>query len=166
MYKFLSVTALFLIGACNNSNTTKTAASDTAASSQTIHTNITDTVITTAKPMVVSGCYQMIMKQDTATLELSVKDTLLSGRLNFKQQEKDDNSGTLAGALHNDTIYADYTFQSEGQTSVREVAFKIQDGVLLQGFGDVIAKNNKAVFRDRNRLQFDTAHPFQKTACR
>lgn len=116
--------------------------------------------------MVLNGCYQMMMKRDTAALELTVKDTTVTGSLQYNLYEKDRNTGTLQGVLRNDIIYADYTFQSEGMTSVREVAFKIQDGALLQAVGAVSEQNSKVVFKDQATLQFPTDAPFLKTACR
>lgn len=165
MHKLFIVIVVFC-SCCNDDSAPVTAQKDTAQSSQTIHTNVTDTVVTNATPMVLTGCYQMILKRDTATLNLTVKDTTITGDLRYDWYEKDGNTGTLNGVLRNDTIYADYTFQSEGMTSVREVVFKIQDGGLQQGFGELNEQGGKIVFREPNRLQFQTANPFLKVACR
>lgn len=162
MYRFSIL--FLLLGACNN-NASTTASKDTAASSQTIHTNIRDTVVTNATPVVLNGCYQMLLKRDTATLRLNVKDSTVTGDLQYAFYEKDRNSGTINGVLRNDTIYADYAFQSEGTTSVRELVFKVQDGTLLQGFGDLTERNGKIVFQDKTKLQFQTANPFLKIQC-
>lgn len=166
MYKLSVLVFMLMLQACSNAGSdADTVQKDTALSSQTIHTNVTDTVVTGAKPMVLSGCYQMILKRDTATLHLTVKDTTVTGDLRYHWYEKDSNTGTLNGVLRNDRILADYTFQSEGVTSVREVVFKIQDSVLLQGFGELTEQKGKVVFQDLNKLQFLTANPFFKIAC-
>jgi hypothetical protein len=89
----------------------------------------------------------------------------VSGTLRYDWHEKDHNSGTIKGVLRNNSIYADYTFESEGMTSVREVVFKIQDTVLLQGFGALTEENGKIIFQHRDSLQFDTIHPFLKIMC-
>jgi len=116
--------------------------------------------------MVLAGCYQMILKRDTATLQLAVKDTTVTGDLRYDWYERDGNTGTLNGVLRNDRIYADYTFQSEGTTSVREVIFKIENGTLLQGFGNLKEEKGKVIFQEPDNLQFQTANPFFKIACR
>lgn len=161
-----AVVSVLLLCACGNSNSnTGIDQKDTALSSQTIHTNVADTIVTGARPMVLSGCYQMILKRDTATLHLTVTDTTVTGELRYNWYARDDNTGTVNGVLRNDRILADYTFQSEGSTSVREVVFKIQDSVLLQGFGELTEQGGKVIFQDRERLQFQTANPFFKIAC-
>lgn len=62
-------------------------------------------------------------------------------------------------------IYADYSFQSEGTTSVREVIFKISGDTLIQAFGDLIEKKGKIVFKDTNNLQYINSSPFIKASC-
>ncbi|HUP10666.1 MAG TPA: hypothetical protein VM187_00590, partial [Niastella sp.] len=83
MYKVLIVLSSLFFCSCGNDAATGTTLKDTVRSSQTIHTNITDTVVTGARPMVLSGCYQMILKRDTASLSLTVKDTTVTGTLRY-----------------------------------------------------------------------------------
>ena len=165
MYKYFLFLSVIMC-ACNNSTGSNSTSNDTAQSSQTIHNNIKDTVVTGTKPMVLNGCYQMTLKKDTAKLNLIVKDSTVTGDLNYNFYEKDRNMGTLNGVLRNDIIYADYTFRSEGMTSVREVALKIKDSVLLQGYGPMEERNGKMVFQNKEKLKFQTAHPFVKVICR
>ncbi len=164
MYKLLTALVVLLY-ACNDTSNTAATTNDTARSSQTIHTNVTDSVITTAKPMVLNGCYQMVLKRDTAFLNLMVTDTIVTGTLHYNFYEKDKNTGTLQGVLRNDRIEADYTFRSEGMTSIREVVFKLENGMLLHGSGDLTEKNGKILFQDKSKLQFQTANPFIKVPC-
>jgi hypothetical protein len=166
MHKLFILCSFFLF-ACNNNKdpNTVTLPPDSLASSQTVHANAADTIVTSSQPMVLSGCYEMVMKKDTATLELQVKDTTVAGKLNFHFFEKDRNEGQLTGVVRNDRIIADYTFKSEGMTSVREVVFKIKDHTLLQGFGDLKEVNGKLIFTNKNDLQFHTDNPFIKVDC-
>jgi hypothetical protein len=111
----------------------------------------------------ISGCYRMVIKSDTATMSLNIQGDSVSGSLSYHWLEKDRNNGTFKGEIRNDTlIVADYTFQSEGKTSVREVAFKIKDSILQQGYGELIQKNDTMFFRDANLIIFDTKNPFRK----
>ena len=134
-------------------------------SSATIHNNITDTLITDNKPVQLNGCYQMTMKEDTANLRLSLQDSTVTGNLEYHLKEKDRNTGTLAGVIRDGFIYADYTFQSEGVTSVREVAFKIEGDSLVPGFGDIKEVDRKVVFTDKASLQYQHESPFLKITC-
>lgn len=164
MYKYLLALA-FTWCACNN-NAGSNNAKDTAQSSQTIHNNISDTVVTGAKPFALNGCYQMTLKKDTAKLNLTVKDSTVTGDLQYHWYARDANEGTLKGVLRNNMIYADYTFRSEGLTSVRELVLKIQDSVLLQGYGPMQEQKGRMVFQKKDSLKFQTSHPFRKTACK
>lgn len=165
MHKILIALLFLACSSCNNGDSATAAMKDTAASSQTIHTNISDAVVTNKQPVMLNGCYQMAQKRDTATLSLALKDSTITGNLQYNLYQKDRNIGSLKGVLRGNTIYADYRFQSEGTTSVREVVFKIQDSVLLQGFGELTEKNGKVVFKNKENLQFQTTNPFHKVAC-
>jgi hypothetical protein len=165
MYKFLMLLLPVAWCACTNNTTTETTTNDTVASAQTIHNNITDTVVTTAKPIALNGCYQMILKKDTALLSLAVHDSTVTGNLQYHWYARDANHGTIKGVLRNNTIYADYTFRSEGLTSVREVVFKVVNDQLVLGYGDLTEQNGKVIFRNKEALQFQTANPFLKVVC-
>jgi hypothetical protein len=165
MHKLIWILIPVVLCACTNNTTTKVTDQDTAASAQTIHTNISDTVVTTAEPITLNGCYRMVLKKDTATLNLTVHDSTVTGNLQYHWFERDANDGTIKGVLRNDTIYADYTFRSEGLTSVREVVFKVDNDQLVQGYGDLTEQNGKVIFRNKAALQFQTANPFLKIAC-
>jgi len=110
-----------------------------------------------------AGCYRMIIKNDTAIMSLNTQGDSVSGSLSYNWYERDDNNGTFQGIIKNDSlIVADYTFQSEGMTSVRQVAFKIKDSMLLQGYGELQERNDTSFFRDVNLVIFDTKNPFRK----
>lgn len=115
------------------------------------------------KPADPGGCYRMIIKNDTAIMSLNTQGDSVSGSLSYNWYERDDNNGTFKGIIKNDSlIVADYTFQSEGITSVRQVAFKIRDSVLLQGYCELQERNDTSFFRDVNLVIFDTKNPFRK----
>lgn len=69
-------------------------------------------------------CYQYAANKDTIRLHVNRTGEKVSGTLLYSLYEKDRNQGTIAGTLKGDLLLADYTFQSEGMTSVRQVAFK------------------------------------------
>ncbi|MBO9570956.1 MAG: hypothetical protein J7497_01910 [Chitinophagaceae bacterium] len=115
------------------------------------------------KPVDLSGCYRMIIKKDTAVMSLNSSGDSVSGSLSYHWFEKDHNDGTFKGIIKNDSlIVADYTFQSEGSTLVRQVVFKIKDSILQQGYGELIMKNDTSFLRDPVLAVFDTKNPFRK----
>ena len=161
--RFSFVFLLLLLFACNNPSAS-TDAQDPATEGS-VHAGAADTLVTSAEPLVLTGCYEMTMKKDSAFLDLQVEDTIITGTLDFNFFEKDRNRGTLQGVLRNDLILADYTFQSEGVTSVREVIFKIKEGTLLHAYGEMKEQGGKLVFVDYADLQYPEANPFIKVSC-
>ena len=111
-------------------------------------------------------CYQYINKRDTATLSFKQDDHTISGSLGYNLYEKDRNAGTISGVVKGDTIVADYTFQSEGKSSVREVVWLKKGETLVEGFGEVQDVNGKTKFKAINKLTFTDAMVFTKTTCK
>ena len=89
----------------------------------------------------------------------------VNGKLKYNLVGKDKNEGTLIGNIYGDTIIADYTFDSEGVSSVREVAFLQKDGTYIEGYGDVVEANGKVSFKDRKKLKFDVKNTLAKIDC-
>ncbi|KAF2508439.1 hypothetical protein EYY60_15015 [Flavobacterium zhairuonense] len=90
----------------------------------------------------------------------------VNGKLTYNITGKDKNEGTLIGNMKGDTLIADYTFMSEGVSSVREVAFLQKDGTLIEGFGDVVQVNDKFTFKDKSKLKFDAKNTLSKVDCK
>ncbi len=128
--------------------------------------NMSETVSAdTAKPFVDSvttvqtsngkNCFAYIKNQDTILLTLNLKDTLATGKLVYNLYEKDKNTGTFNGFLRHDTLIANYTFLSEGMTSVRQVAFLLKGDILQQGSGNMKDQNGRLVFTNKKDIVFD-----------
>lgn len=101
--------------------------------------------------------YSSNIKKDTILMNLTIKgNQILSGKLIYNFYEKDKNEGTLIGELKGDTLLADYTFMSEGISSVRQVVFLKKGNTYIEGYGDVVEEaSGKVVFKDRKQLKFD-----------
>jgi len=156
----ISCVAVFV--ACSNNQTADNSLGNDSTTGA--HAGAADTIVHSTIALQ-NGCYEMIMKRDTATLSLQIQDTTIAGDLNFRWAEKDHNKGTIKGSIRDSLLVADYTFESEGLTSVREVVFKLQGDTIFQGFGELIEQNGKVIFKQRDQLQFNTAFPFIKVDC-
>ncbi|NGY38124.1 hypothetical protein FQU23_011450 [Flavobacterium sp. XN-5] len=112
-------------------------------------------------------CYQAIIGKDTITLTFMVNSVnQFEGELDYSYYQKDKSFGTLLGNVKGDTIFADYTFQSEGKTSVRELAFLKNDpNTFVEGHGEVVEVNGKAVFKDKSKIKFDGNIIYNKIEC-
>jgi hypothetical protein len=111
------------------------------------------------------SCYRHAMNGDTFSLKLTIAEEKVLGILSYNFAQKDDNMGTLEGTNVNKVIIADYSFTSEGQKSVREVAFHKVGKTYVEGFGEMEERNGKMVFKDRNAIKFDGPVVFQSVPC-
>lgn len=113
-------------------------------------------------------CYSAIIKKDTISLSLNIKENqIASGKLTYNFFEKDKNEGTLIGELRGDTLIADYTFMSEGVSSIRQVAFLKKGSTYVEGYGGVVDDNNgKVTFKDTKQLKFDGKTVLSKADCK
>ena len=140
--------SLLLSGAILSSCTSGTSEKKTV---EQVTTTVTDSTATPLK-----GCYIAVIKKDTIQLAVtSVNGSAVEGSLIYNFAEKDKSKGTFAGQYTNDILVADYTFNAEGTTSVRQVAFKkVADG-MVEGYGDTEMKDNKSVFKDQKAIKYD-----------
>jgi len=94
---------------------------------------------------VVQECYQAIIEKRTITLTVDVNNVnQFEGELDYSYYQKDKSFGTVFGNVKGDTVFADYTFQSEGKTSVRELVFLKKDGdTFVKGYGEILETNGE-----------------------
>ena len=148
--------AIITFIACNQTN-------NSSDSSQ----QIPDTTNTSENKNVapLTTCYMGSMGKDTFQLNVDVKENEVTGNLAYLFHEKDRQKGTLDGYMAGDTLLANYTFNSEGQTSVRQVAFLLKDEKAIEGYGDIEEKDGAMVFKDVKSLQFGQGLNLTKVPC-
>ena len=112
-----------------------------------------------------SNCYQYISNKDTVTLKTNSADGLLTGTLDYNFYEKDKNKGTIQGKMNGEMLIADYTFSSEGMLSVRQVVFKKVANDLIEGYGEIEVKGNKAKFRNLDSVTFNNMIVLKNIGC-
>ncbi|MEO5990161.1 MAG: hypothetical protein ABIP68_00875 [Ferruginibacter sp.] len=112
-----------------------------------------------------SGCYQLIIAQDTADMNLQESNDLITGTLKYNRFEKDDNDGTVALRWKSPYLIGWYTFQSEGKLSVREIKLLVNGTTLSEAYGDVASFVDTFKYKYPDNLNYETNHPFQKIAC-
>lgn len=162
MLKYFSILFMLSFAACGDNDNINTGV---ITKTNTAHNQAKNTFDTSARIIDLNGCYEMTIKQDTASMELTVRDTIVTGKLIYAWNEKDGNIGSLNGVLRGDLIFAEYTFESEGTTSTRELIFRLEDSLLQQAVGELDQKNNKIVYKDPDQLDFNTMPPFMKIPC-
>jgi hypothetical protein len=126
-----------------------------------------DTTIQQANPAPLPGatCYQAVIKQDTFRLQVLLTDGKAMGTLAYRFKEKDSSYGNIDGAMHGDTLFAIYTYQSEDRLSKREVAFLLSPSEAQEGYGTLEEDGDVMRFATHADLQFGTLMRMKQIAC-
>lgn len=118
------------------------------------------------QPTATNECYKYVKGKDTITASLIIDAQKVSGNLVYNLYEKDTNTGTILGTIKGDTLLADYTFQSEGQESIRQVIFLRKGKILTEGYGESKQEGNKFVFLNPKAIQFTSNTVLKEVSCK
>lgn len=111
-------------------------------------------------------CYGYALNRDTIYMALHIKDdSLVMGSLSYSLYKKDQRKGNLRGKLKNDSLFADYNYDSKGENSTREVFFLHTDAGFVEGNTNTEVKNDKIVFTDR-KFKLNDNYMLKRTDCR
>lgn len=150
---FLAIAGLAVV-ACNNESTTNQ--DNTAVPEKTEHASIPS-----------ATCYIGVSGKDSVILSVRKDDEgLVSGELSYLFYEKDKSRGTFDGRMKGDTLFADYTFSSEGMESKREIAFLQQGNTMTEGYGDATEIQGVMTFKDPKKLEFGKGFVLNQAECK
>jgi hypothetical protein len=155
IFQILIITAC-LFSSCNNKTDKEEQDNDTTGTAGTDQPEVTVNK---------KACFSYQVKNDSASMQITVSDNVVSGTLDYKLFEKDKNQGKIEGKISGDTLFANYTFVSEGTQSTREVAFLKKGNDWLEGFGPVEEKQGVMSFKDRSKLRFENGLLFKAVDC-
>ena len=153
---FILFSGAILLISCNNASKETTEATIMKDTSTPLENKI---MIPT------STCYSFFNGKDTFKLKVEIFPNVVTGKLSYNFFEKDSNNGTFEGKLHGDTLFADYTFMSEGKQSSRQIIFLLKDNVATEGYRDMEEKDGKMVFKNVHGITFQKGLVFSKTEC-
>ena len=129
----------------------------------------TDTTIVSSpinkKDTTIGGCYSQIINRDTASLQIEINESNVTGPLTYKIYQKDRNDGSIKAEIADSLITGWYLFKSEGIISVREVIWRIRPGQLWPAIGKMIQRHDTTMFGNPDKLEFDNKRPFVKVKC-
>jgi len=110
-------------------------------------------------------CYVLENSKDTVSLKMVIANNMVSGDLLYQYFEKDRNTGIIAGEMKGDTIFASYTFMSEGIESKREVVFLKKGNELIEGYAGINPATGEPDFSNHSAIKFDEKLVLQKAEC-
>ena len=158
MKKYYTLGWILFLAACTGPTNDETVNRDTVATRR-------DSLPSSPAANNIAGCYRMVIEKDTAHMELTQQDSIITGPLVYKRFEKDSNAGKLVLQIKKDRMEGWYTFSSEGKLTVRQFVFKYENGNLEEGYGDVIMKGDSVFFKYPSALRFEDRNPFIRSAC-
>ncbi|MFD2247257.1 hypothetical protein [Pontibacter ruber] len=112
-----------------------------------------------------SSCYTSTSPKDTVLLHMRRQGNNVTGSLIYSIFEKDRNTGTITGKFRGDTLFATYTFMSEGTESVRDLTFMKKGDELVEGYGTGDKQNGKSASGTRSRVRYGGGIILTKTDC-
>lgn len=152
-YIFYSLFAGAVFIACNNDKTVDSTTSETTSPAE-------------KSAVSKQECYTGTSGKDSVMLNLKTESDKIAGTLTYKFFEKDSNHGTIEGKIHGDTLLADYRFNSEGVSSVREVAFLKKGNSLQEGYGEIEEKEGSQKFKSPANLEFGKGFILEEKDCK
>jgi hypothetical protein len=111
------------------------------------------------------SCYTYVSDKDTIKLKLEKFPNVVTGMLAYLFYEKDKSRGTIDGVMRGDTLVADYTFMSEGKSSVRQVVFMVKGSIVTEGYGPQEEKDGKMIFKYLSTIDFSKSSKMQRIQC-
>jgi len=115
----------------------------------------------------VDYCYMSVLAKDSMFLSYKINNGNVTGKLKYKNFEKDSNSGDITGKVSGDTLKVNYKFASEGSSSEREIYFLQDSGVLLEGIGKYAENNStKLVYESPKAINFTKGQRLNPVDCK
>ena len=103
------------------------------------------------------SCYLGISGKDSTMISLDDNLGTITGKMRYNNFEKDSSSGDIIGIQNGDTLKLNYTFQSEGSLSEREIYFLKKKDQLLEGIGDHKTDGNKDLYANPSKLKYGSS---------
>lgn len=160
----LILSGLVILNSCEKNNATQKNVENKKPDTLAIDRNLRNQI---AEAENVDYCYMNVLAKDSVFLSYKISNGNVSGKLKYKNFEKDSNSGDITGKVSGDTLKVNYKFASEGSTSEREIYFLQDSGVLLEGIGKYAESNSsKSVYKSPKAINFTKGQRLTPADCK
>lgn len=156
-YILLVTLSVFLLN-CNKKVETTTPVTDSDSMTDTTE-KISDTLGTK------SFCYLGVTGKDSVFVSIDDNLGTVTGKMKYKNSEKDSSNGDLVGSKSGDTLKLTYEFASEGTTSKRDIFFIQKDGNLLEGIGNQKDENGQMKYADETKVAYKDGQKLETADC-
>ncbi|PIF45957.1 hypothetical protein CLU96_2973 [Chryseobacterium sp. 52] len=153
----LSSVSVFLMN-CNK----KTEVQAPKAETDTVA--VAEPVIDTLGPK--SFCYMGVTGKDSVFATIDDNLGTITGKLAYKNNEKDSSKGDVTGYKSGDTLKLTYEFQSEGTKSKRDIFFIQKDNILTEGIGDHKEEDGQSKYADEKKISYKDGQKLESADCK
>lgn len=152
----LGAVSAFLIN-CNK----KTEAPAPKVNTDTIA--VEESVIDTLGPK--SFCYIGAVGKDSVFASIDDNLGTITGKLSYKNSEKDSSKGDVTGFKSGDTLKLTYEFTSEGKKSKRDIYFLQKDNALTEGIGDHKEEDGQSKYTNEKKISYKDGPKLSTADC-
>lgn len=111
-------------------------------------------------------CYLGVTGKDSVFVSIDDNLGTISGKMSYKNFEKDSSKGDLFGYKSGDTLKLTYEFASEGMNSKRDIYFIQKDNLLTEGIGHQKDENGTMKYADERKISYKDGHKLEATDCK
>ncbi len=107
-----------------------------------------------------------VIGKDSMFLSYSISGGNITGKMKYKNFQKDSSSGDITGTVAGDTLRVNYKFASEGTNSEREIYFLQDSGVLLEGLREYADPSaSKQVYSSAKAINYSKGRRLNPADC-
>jgi hypothetical protein len=111
-------------------------------------------------------CYLGVTGKDSVFVSIDDNLGTFSGKMAYKNSEKDSSKGELSGFKSGDTLKLTYEFASEGTTSKRDIFFIQKDKILIEGTGNQKDDNGTMRYADESKIAYKDGQKLEAADCK
>ncbi|UHO40130.1 hypothetical protein H5J24_09075 [Chryseobacterium capnotolerans] len=113
-----------------------------------------------------SFCYVGVVGKDSVFASIDDNLGTITGKLSYKNSEKDSSKGDVTGFKSGDTLKLTYEFTSEGQKSKRDIYFLQKDNTLTEGIGDHKEEGGQSKYASENKISYKEGPKLTAADCK
>ncbi|AZA83761.1 hypothetical protein C1637_14025 [Chryseobacterium lactis] len=112
-----------------------------------------------------SFCYVGVTGKDSVFASIDDNLGTITGKLSYKNSEKDSSKGEVTGFKSGDTLKLIYEFASEGKKSKRDIYFLQKGNTLTEGIGDHKEEDGQSKYADDKKVSYKDGQKLNASDC-
>ncbi len=113
-----------------------------------------------------SFCYIGVTGKDSVFASIDDNLGTITGKLSYKNNEKDSSKGDVTGFKSGDTLKLTYEFAAEGRKSKRDIYFIQQGNTLTEGIGDHKEEDGQSKYADEKKISYKDGQKLNTADCK